>query len=56
MCVVIGVFGHYILIKTNLLKLLTPFINITKLQAGKGKAFNSALQEVELNLFTKDLE
>lgn len=53
MCVVIGLVGHNILIKSNLLKLLfSLFINIAKLQVGKGKAFNSALQEVELNLFT----
>lgn len=30
---------------------LTTFVNIAKLQANKGKAFGSALQEVVLRLF-----
>lgn len=53
MCVVIGLSGHYYLIKGNLLKLLffTTFVNIAKSQASKEKAFNSALQKVVLDLF-----
>lgn len=54
----INVYGHWSLWTLHLNKkqftyitFLTLFINIAKLQAGKGKAFNSALQKLELNLF-----